>query len=58
MAILRTTYNGYVEMMQQAKTRMKRDRQIIKIVSKMINKKFLTPNETQKLNQLLSQNSA
>jgi hypothetical protein len=53
MNILKTHYNGYVEMMQQAKTRMKRDKQIVKLVSKMINTKNLSISEQKKLDNLL-----
>jgi len=53
MGILRTTYNNYVSEMQEAKARMKRDRQIIKLVQKMINTKHLNESEQRRLDELI-----
>lgn len=53
MAILRTTYNNYVNELQRAKARIKRDREIIKLVHKMINKKALSDSETNRLDELI-----
>lgn len=53
MSIHNSTYNSYIHSLLKAKERMKRDRQIIRIIHKAINAKHLTPSEKNKLHFLL-----
>ena len=53
MPILRTTYNSYIPELQKAYARVKRDKQIIKIINSMITKKNLSPSTERKLTALL-----
>ena len=46
-------YNKYVGIMNLIKKRVKQEKEIIKIISKMIHTKQLSPNDEKRLNELL-----
>jgi len=55
MPILKTEYNEYMRKLAETKLRLKRDRAIVKIISDLIKKKFLTTSEQDRLNRLLNE---
>jgi len=55
MHITRCAYNRYLLIMYNAQKRIKRDKQIIRIVNKLIHTKNISPSDQEKLNKLLEE---
>ena len=53
--MLKTEYNEYIIKLAETKLRLKRDRAIVKVISGLIKKKFLTTSEQDRLNRLLNE---
>ncbi len=52
------TYRGYLDEYNKAKERIKRDKEIVKIVSRMISTKHLSPSQAERLSELINKNSS